>query len=108
VHFLPVLSNLAVGPHKFKVVAVDTAGNKDPNPAIFSWIIVSATTQSIQQLIQLKHSMHLDRATDQTLDSQLNAALQFTPNHASSSNLYKASIKGIKTSPPFYTCDGPV
>ena len=27
------LNNLAAGPHKFVVVAVDTAGNKDPNPA---------------------------------------------------------------------------
>jgi YVTN family beta-propeller protein len=62
-------NNLAAEPHKFVVVAVDTAGNKDPNPATFSWTVGSVTpTQSIQKLIQLKHSMHLGPAADQTLD----------------------------------------
>jgi YVTN family beta-propeller protein len=49
--------------------------------------VISTTvtrTQSIQQLIQLKHSMHLAPATDQTLDIQLNAALQFAQNNMKS------------------------
>ncbi len=33
--------------------------------------------QSIQQLIQLKHNMHLDASTNERLDAQLNAALLF-------------------------------
>jgi hypothetical protein len=35
-------------------------------------------------LIQLKHSMHLDPATDRTLDAQLNAALQFAQDNIKS------------------------
>ena len=79
-------NNLAAGPHKFAVVAVDTKGNKDPNPATFSWTIGTSVTptQSIQQLIQLKHSMHLDPGTDRLLDSQLNAALQFVQHNLKS------------------------
>ncbi len=70
-------NNLAVGPHKVAVVAVDAKGNKDPNPATFGWTVGIVTpTQSIQQLIQLKHSMHFGHATDQTLDIRLNIALR--------------------------------
>ncbi len=32
--------NLAVGKHTFQVVAVDSFGLKDPNPATFSWTII--------------------------------------------------------------------
>jgi hypothetical protein len=41
-----VFNNLAAGPHKFVVVAVDTAGNKDPNPATFSWTIAPSVVIS--------------------------------------------------------------
>jgi YVTN family beta-propeller protein len=34
-------NNLAAGPHEFSVVAVDSAGIKDPNPATFSWTIIN-------------------------------------------------------------------
>jgi hypothetical protein len=52
--------------------------------SLFSWTVVSTQQpppsnpiQTTQQLIQLKHSMHLAAATDQVLDSQLNAAIQY-------------------------------
>jgi hypothetical protein len=39
-------NNLAAGAHKFAVVAVDNAGNKDPTPAGFIWTITcSGNTQ---------------------------------------------------------------
>jgi hypothetical protein len=88
-----VFNNLAAGPHKFTVVAVDTKGNKDQNPAIFSWTVGAVPpTQSIQQLIQLKHSMHLSPATDQTLDIRLNIALQFAQNNAKSGTCIQLTV----------------
>jgi large repetitive protein len=33
-------NNLAVGPQRFTVVAVDTLGNRDPTPASFSWTMI--------------------------------------------------------------------
>ena len=84
-------NNLAAGSHKFAVVAIDTKGNKDPNPATFSWNILTPA-QAIQQLIQLKHSMHLDPATDQSLDIRLNVALQFAQNNIKSSTCVQLSV----------------
>jgi hypothetical protein len=86
-------NNVAAGPHKFAVVAVDTAGNKDPNPATLGWTVGTLSpTQSIQQLIQLKHSMHLDLATDQTLDIRLNVALQFAQNNIKSGTCVQLTV----------------
>jgi hypothetical protein len=77
-------SNLAAGPHKFAVVAVDNAGNKDPTPAIFSWNILTPA-QGIQQLIQLIQSMGLNHGTQTSLTAPLNAALsQLTINNPNS------------------------
>jgi hypothetical protein len=47
-------------------------------PSDHAGLVVTSVTpiQSIQQLMQLKQSMHLDPATNRTLDAQLNAALQ--------------------------------
>jgi hypothetical protein len=88
-----VFNNLAAGPHKFAVVAVDTAGNKDPTPATFGWSVRTITsTQSIQQLIQLKHSMHLDPLTDGMLDIRLNIALQFSQNNVKSGTCLQLSV----------------
>ena len=33
--------NLETGPHTFQVRAIDTSNNKDPNPQLFSWTIIS-------------------------------------------------------------------
>jgi hypothetical protein len=67
------------------VVSLDTAGNKDPNPPTFGWTVSAPTpAQAIQQLIQLKHSMHLDATTNRTLDIRLNIALQFAQNNIKS------------------------
>ena len=33
--------NLETGPHTFQVRAVDTSNNKDPNPQLFSWTMIS-------------------------------------------------------------------
>jgi YVTN family beta-propeller protein len=87
----PAVFNNLAGQHKFAVVAIDNAGNKDPNPAIFSWTILTPT-QAIQQLIQLKHSMHLDPVTDQTLDIRLNIALQFGQNNIKSGTCLQLNV----------------
>jgi hypothetical protein len=68
------LHNLASGSHKFAAVAVDTAGNKDPNPAVFNWVILTPA-QAIQQLIQSIQSMGLNQGTQTSLIAPLNAAL---------------------------------
>ncbi|MGA9153958.1 MAG: hypothetical protein WBZ36_25545, partial [Candidatus Nitrosopolaris sp.] len=36
-------NNLAAGQHTFIVRAVDTRGNSDPNPATFSWTVLTPT-----------------------------------------------------------------
>jgi hypothetical protein len=87
------LTNLAAGKHTIQVRAVDTAGNKDPTPATFGWTVSPATpTQSIQQLIQLKHSMHLDPLTDGMLDIRLNIALQFSQNNVKSGTCLQLNV----------------
>ncbi|PWU80443.1 MAG: hypothetical protein DLM72_12290 [Candidatus Nitrosopolaris wilkensis] len=40
-------NNLAAGPHRFAVVAIDTKGNKDPNPAIFGWTVSTLTPSQL-------------------------------------------------------------
>ncbi|PWU81326.1 MAG: hypothetical protein DLM72_07590 [Candidatus Nitrosopolaris wilkensis] len=70
-------NNLAAGrQHNFQARAVDISGNRDPTPATFTWEILTPI-QRIQQLIQLRHGMHLDPVTDRILDIRLNIALQF-------------------------------
>jgi streptogramin lyase len=79
-----VFNNLAAGPHKFVVVAVDNAGNRDPTPATFSWNILTPT-QGLQRLIQLIQSMGLNHGTQTSLTAPLNAALsQLTSNNPNS------------------------
>jgi hypothetical protein len=36
----PVKRTVGTGRHRFKVRAVDAAGNRDPSPAVFSWTVV--------------------------------------------------------------------
>lgn len=77
-------NNLAAGvQHNFQVRAVDISGNRDPTPATFVWDILTPI-QGIQQLIQLKHSMHLDPVIAQSLDSRLNTVLHFAQNNIKS------------------------
>jgi YVTN family beta-propeller protein len=78
------LTNLPAGKHNFQVRAVDTAGNRDPTPASFSWNILTPA-QGIQQLIQLIQSMGLNHGTQTSLTALLNAALsQLTNNNPNS------------------------
>jgi hypothetical protein len=49
-------------------------------------------TRSIQQLIQLKHSMYLGTATDQTLDNRLNVASQFAQNNIKSGTCIQLTV----------------
>jgi YVTN family beta-propeller protein len=78
------LTNLPHGKHNFQVRAVDTAGNRDPTPASFSWNILTPA-QRIQQLIQLIQSMGLNHGTQTSLTAPLNAALsQLTNNNPNS------------------------
>ena len=58
------------------------ANSGDNTVSVISTILT--TTQSIQQLMQLKHRMNLDPATDRLLDSQLSAALQFVQHNLNS------------------------
>jgi YVTN family beta-propeller protein len=86
------LNNLAAGiQHNFQVRAVDTAGNRDPTPATIRWTILTPA-QGIQHVIQLKHSMHLNPATDQTLDIRLNVALQLAQNNIKSGTCIQLTV----------------
>jgi len=95
-------NNLAAGrQHNFQVRAVDISGNRDPTPATFTSDILTPI-QGIQQLIQLKHSMHLDPVTDRTLDIRLNIALQFGQNNIKSGtclqlNVFISQVQGTSS-----------
>jgi hypothetical protein len=78
--------DLPTGQHELSVLTVDTKGEE--STSFFVWTIVTNTPpppltpiQATQQLIQLKHSMHLAAGTDTALDSQLNAAIQYFQNN---------------------------
>jgi hypothetical protein len=58
---------------------------------MFGWTILTPA-QAIQQLIQLKHSMHLDATTDQILDIRLNIALQFAQNNVKSGTCIQLTV----------------
>jgi hypothetical protein len=64
---------LTVGNHTFEVGAVDTQGNMDPNPAAFSWTVLTPT-QATQKLIGTIDSMDLPAGTTIGLETPLNAA----------------------------------
>jgi hypothetical protein len=69
-------NNLTAGQHTFSVFAFSVGEPPEPGPtAYFLWTV--SPVLATQQLIQLKQSMHLAAATDQALDSQLNAAIQY-------------------------------
>jgi hypothetical protein len=53
---------------------------------------IATPAQTIQQLIQLKHSMHLDPVTDTTLDIRLNLALQFSQNNIKSGTCLQLNV----------------
>jgi YVTN family beta-propeller protein len=95
-------NNLAAGvQHNFQVRAVDISGNRDPTPATFTWDILTPI-QGIQQLIQLKHSMHLDPVTDRMLDIRLNIALQIGQNNIKSGtclqlNVFISQVQGASS-----------
>ena len=92
-------NNLAAGvQHNFQVRAVDISGNRDPTPATFTWDTITPI-QGIQQLIQLKHSMHLDPVTDRTLDIRLDTASRFDQNNIKSGaclqlNVFISQVQG--------------
>jgi len=75
------LTNLPAGKHNFQVRAVDTAGNRDPTPASFSWNILTPA-EGIQQLIQIINGMHLNSGIQAGLDAQLNAILTTLSSHS--------------------------
>jgi YVTN family beta-propeller protein len=67
-------NNLAAGQqHSFEVKAVDRAGNKDPNPATFTWTILTPQ-QAVQKLTNTIDSMHLSKGITTSLEAPLNAA----------------------------------
>lgn len=61
--------------HTVKVRAVDTQGNKDPNPDTFSWIILTPK-QALQKLIGTIDSMNISKGTTTSLEAQLNNAIK--------------------------------
>jgi 6-phosphogluconate dehydrogenase len=67
--------------HTFKVRAVDTQGNKDPSPAIFTWTILTPS-QAIQNIINTINNLHLSKGTTTSLEAPLNNAIkQLNRNH---------------------------
>jgi YVTN family beta-propeller protein len=73
--------NLAAGQqHTFEVGAVDSAGNKDPTPATFSWTIFTPK-QAIQNLINTIDNMHLSKITTIRLEAPLHIAIKLLNYH---------------------------
>jgi hypothetical protein len=62
--------------HTFAVRAVDTQGNKDANPATFTWTILTPQQAIQQNLINTVDNMHLSRGTTTSLEAPLNAAIR--------------------------------
>ena len=75
-------NNLAAGhQHTFKVRAVDSAGNKDPTPATFTWTILTPQ-QAVQNIINTIDNMHLSHGIATSLEAPLNNAIkQLSRNH---------------------------
>lgn len=73
--------DLAAGQqHTVKIRAVDTQGNKDPNPDTFSWTILTPK-QAIQKLIATIDSMHLSKGTRISLEATLTATVNLLNRH---------------------------
>jgi YVTN family beta-propeller protein len=70
--------------HNFKVRAVNSLGNRDATPAVFSWFVLTPA-QAISDLIQLVKSMHLSEPTNSVLIPLLEAASEFL-SHSSPNN----------------------
>jgi hypothetical protein len=67
-------NNLAAGQqHTFKVRAVAALGNKDPNPATFTWTILTSQ-QTVRNFINAIDNMQLLRGITTSLETPLNAA----------------------------------
>ena len=62
---------LAIGNHIFKVRAIDTSGNIDPTPAIFTWTRLTPA-QAIQNLITTIGNMGLTNGVATSLSATLN------------------------------------
>ena len=62
--------------HVFKVRAVNSFGNRDATPAIFTWSILTPA-QGIKNLIALFKSIPLNHGIQNALITQLNGVLQF-------------------------------
>jgi NHL repeat len=69
-------NNLQAGmQHNFEVRAVDSFGNKDATPAVFSWFILTPK-QGIEQLTQIVKGMGLSHGVETSLIAPLDAALK--------------------------------
>jgi len=66
--------NLEQGQHTFQVRAIDTSGNKDPNPKTFSWTIISlkdAINDLREYIILLDLPSNLKRDLSNSLDNAI-------------------------------------
>jgi VCBS repeat-containing protein len=66
--------DLSAGNHIFHVRAVDSAGNKDPTPQTFRWIIISPSS-GISDLINLVYNLMLPKSIGAKAVTDLNQAL---------------------------------
>ena len=90
-------NNLVAGrQHTFAVRAVDTQGNKDPNPATFSWTVLTPT-QATQNLINTIDSFHLPKGATTSLEAPLNAAITQLNrnNHVAACNQLNAFLNQV-------------
>jgi hypothetical protein len=74
----PITSNnLAFGTHTFKVKAIDTAGNADPTPASFTWIVLTSA-QGIEKLKSFVTGMQdVSSNSKASFNARLDGALKY-------------------------------
>lgn len=94
------LNDLAAGQrHTFSVRAVDTQGNKDPNPDTFRWTVLTPK-QAIQKIVDNIDSLHLSKGTTTSLEAPLNAAsrqLSRDNNNVATCNLLDAFLHQVNS-----------
>ncbi len=85
--------------HTLSVRAVDTQGNKDPNPDTFSWTVLTPK-QAIQKIVDTIDIMHLSKGTTTSLEAPLNAAIRQLSrdnNNLATCNLFDAFLHQVNS-----------
>jgi len=87
----PFSGGTSVGSHIFQVRALDTAGNVDPTPELFTWTIVTPA-QATQKMIDTVKGMGLDNSTQKSLLGPLTGALRVLSDTNPNNDLSVCSI----------------